>query len=171
VGSLARTQREAEEPPNSKEEGLDPVFGGVPSGGGLVADAAVHFGTNVATGGDASGGAGVDLSGSTTRPVVFGAVGGLLKRPDGVSEEMKGLYAGIGVGLYLTNARPGQLAGKFDVVNLNVGLPFPFPGAPIPPFSVQLASGGKGVWFGSVTYGPGFGLSVSRYTTTGIETK
>jgi hypothetical protein len=74
-----------------------------------------------------------------------------------------GGFAGIGVGGYITNATStNQLSGYFNSYSFNLGI------GPIK-FSAQLGTGG-GKWIGSITVGPGIGLSGSAYPTNTITT-
>jgi RHS repeat-associated protein len=66
-----------------------------------------------------------------------------------------GLYAGGGLGLWLSNASQlSDLAGPFRT--FMVDLPF---------VSLSVGAGGKGTWIGSVTVGPQIGLAVTDLTT------
>ena len=71
-----------------------------------------------------------------------------------------GLFAGGGGGLFLTNAESAsQLSGPFDTSFINVAL------AGFIKFSVQFGRDAKGTWIGSITLGPGWGISGSTYPT------
>jgi hypothetical protein len=67
---------------------------------------------------------------------------------------VSGAYAGIGSGLFLTNAdSASELRGYFEAFNVNTPL-----------FSVQFAWSGA-IWSGSLTFGGGAGVSASEYPT------
>lgn len=70
-------------------------------------------------------------------------------------QEVIGASAGLGTGLFLTNANDrNDLLGPFDTTSLNT----PF-------FSIQYATSGN-TWFVSFLVGPTLGLSISRYAVT-----
>lgn len=69
-----------------------------------------------------------------------------------------GAFAGAGAGAFLTNAcSAGELRGPFDTYTFNVGV------GPIQA-SIQIGVSG-GTWIGSLTFGPGIGISGSTYPT------
>lgn len=69
-----------------------------------------------------------------------------------------GAFAGVGAGGFLTNASSaGDLRGPFDTYTVNIGVG-PIQG------SLQIGYSG-GTWIGSVTVGPGIGISGSTYPT------
>ena len=69
-----------------------------------------------------------------------------------------GAFAGVGAGGFLTNATSAaELRGPFDTWTFNIGV------GPIQ-LSVQFGES-AGTWIGSVTVGPGIGISGSSYPT------
>lgn len=115
------------------------VGGGVFGGGSQ--------GVNVggfASGGAFAGGPGYGASAPTCQDTNNGVVGA---------------FAGVGAGGFATNATsPGDLAGYTPTYSFNVGV------GPVK-FSGQYGRSSNGTWLGSITIGPGIGLSGSRYPT------
>jgi RHS repeat-associated protein len=71
-----------------------------------------------------------------------------------------GGFVGAGGGAFFTNATSASgLKGPFYTASFNIA----FPWLPVK-FSAQLGWSG-GTWIGSVTFGPGFGMSASGYKT------
>jgi len=69
-----------------------------------------------------------------------------------------GAFTGIGAGAFLTNAtNANQLRGISDTYSFNIGV------GPIKA-SAQLGIS-NGIWIGSITIGPGIGISLSNYQT------
>lgn len=69
-----------------------------------------------------------------------------------------GAFAGGGAGAFATNATcPADLEGPGETLTMNVGVG-------LVKFSLQLGFSGS-TWIGSLTVGPGAGISVSDYPT------
>jgi RHS repeat-associated protein len=147
---------------------IDPngLWGFGADAGGSIEGGAVAIGA----GATVSGGAGVFWGGS--QGVNFGAFGsaGAFAGGPGYGVQYPaypkcenvtvagGAYAGAGAGVFLTNARSaGELRGPFNTHSFNVGV------GPIRA-SLQIGVSGK-TWIGSLTFGPGVGISGSSYPT------
>jgi RHS repeat-associated protein len=127
----------------------------------------------VGGGGTASAGAG--LFGGGSKGLNFGgyASGGSFiggpgygaAYPGGNSGNVAGgAFAGFGGGVFVTNAQSaGQLGGPFNTYSFNIGI------GPIQA-SGQVGSSGN-IWIGSITAGPGIGISGSGYPTNTGTTK
>lgn len=158
---------------------VDPLglFGFGVLGGGSV-EAGVP---GLSAGATASVGGGVFIRNWNDAPLGGFAGGGVLSkgptaqtqwtRPGGTSlvnaSGVVGAFAGLGGGAYITNADcPEDLGGVAKTSTFNLGI-----GAY--KFSIQLGLGYVGfkpVWIGSMTVGPGLGLSLSEYPTNTVTT-
>jgi RHS repeat-associated protein len=136
------------------------VVGGGSAEGGIVAG----VGATASGGGGLFGGGpqGLNIGGYGTGGAFAGGPGYGLQYPtypEGNNANFAaGAFAGLGAGLFLTNACSASgLRGPFDTYTANIGT------GPIQ-VSVQIGVSG-GTWIGSVTFGPGIGVSVSSYPT------
>jgi RHS repeat-associated protein len=76
------------------------------------------------------------------------------QRPCEKGDQVWGVSAGAGVGVFFTNAKDvTQLGGPFSTLNVNLYV-----------VSIQIAIKGS-TWYGALTFGKGIGLSTSSYTT------
>ncbi len=147
---------------------IDPygLWGFGVTGGGSVEGGAVVVGA----GATASAGAGVFWGGSQGVNVgAYGSTGAFAggprygtqypAYPQGNNAKVAGgAFAGVGAGAFVTNAcSAGDLRGPFDTYTFNVGI------GPIQATAQVGVSGGT--WIGSVTVGPGVGISGSGYPT------
>jgi RHS repeat-associated protein len=132
-------------------------------GSGSMEIGAVGIGAGVtgSIGGGVFGGGdgGMNLGG-------FGSLGGFAGGPgygpsypgDNNNNVVGGAFGGFGGGAFATNAKcAGDLKGPFDTYSFNIGV------GPIK-ISAQFGISG-GTWIGSVTVGPGFGITGSGYPT------
>ena len=149
----------------------DPIglwgFGGIGSGS-AEAGAGVGFGATGAAGLGVFGGGerGTHLGGFISGGAFAGAGRcgvSTVGVPPGGTLGAVGAFIGGGGGAFISNATEvSQLQGPFNTYSFNLGV------GPIK-FSVQFAES-NGVWIGSVTLGPGRGVSGSTYpTTTGTK--
>jgi hypothetical protein len=147
---------------------IDPygLWGFSVAGGGSVEGGVVVAGA----GATASAGAGVFGGGSQGINVgAYGSAGAFAggpgygpqypDYPQGNNANIAGgAFAGAGAGAFIANAcSAGELRGPFDTYTFNVGI------GPIQA-TVQVGVSG-GTWIGSVTVGPGIGISGSGYPT------
>jgi len=137
-------------------------------GTGPIVSAGGDAGTGVlGGGGSASAGAGVFGGGSQGINVGgFASAGGFVggpglpgpSYPKGNCHGAGGVFGGAGGGWFFTNATSANgLSGPFQNVNLNIGEG---------PIQVSIQIGWSGdTWIGSITIGPGAGVSVSTFQT------
>ena len=155
---------------------IDPLglwgLGGIGSASAEAGLGVVGGGGNVAAGGGLfwGGTGGVNLGG-------FASAGGFLGGPHygpsypaqkpascGQPNVALGGFAGAGIGGFLTNANSAsELRGPFTNYNVNVGF------GPVQ-FSLQIGVSGS-TWIGSLTFGPGYGASVSTFQTNTWSTR
>ncbi|PPU91637.1 RHS repeat-associated core domain-containing protein, partial [Xanthomonas albilineans] len=140
-------------------------------GGGAIVGGSIDAGAVVAgAGATASVGAGIFGGGKCgINDGVFASGGAFAggpgygaqypKYPQGNNMNVAGGdFAGVGAGGFLTNATSvAELSGPFDTWTFNVGV------GPLQ-FSAQFALAGD-IWIGSITAGPGAGVSGSSYPT------
>ena len=118
--------------------------------------------------GNASGGAGAFWGGAqganvgafvAAGAVAGGGESGYCAPPatEGETNGIAGAYAGGGIGFFVTNATSvSEVAGAFSAYNVSVGYLFSV--------GVQYEFSGS-TWLLAVSFGPGWGLSVSGYPT------
>jgi RHS repeat-associated protein len=142
-------------------------FGGIVSGsaeGGVVV--AGGGGTASAGGGFFWGGPqGGNAGGFASTGGFLGGPGYGPSYPSGNSGNVAGgAFAGAGGGAFITNAKcAGQLKGPFNTFSFNLGVG--------PQISIQVGTSPDGTWIGSLTVGPGWGVSGSGYQTNTWATK
>lgn len=135
-------------------------FGVIGSGSAEVGLIAIGAGATGSLGGGVFGGGsrGLSLGGFASAGAFAGGPGYAVSYPSPCEETtlVGGAFAAAGVGGFLTNATTAsELRGPFDTYSFNVG---------VGPFKVSVQFGtGNGIWIGSATFGPGAGISGSRY--------
>jgi hypothetical protein len=139
---------------------------------GLIGSATAEGGLGAGAGATAAAGAGLFYDGG--RSVHPGAYAGAGAFAGGGEQAAKaphtadavgvlGVFAGIGVGIFVTNAASAeQLGGPAQTYSCNVGI------GPVK-LSVQLGISDS-TYAGAVSVGPGIGLDVSRYPTQTVTT-
>ncbi|GAC1453236.1 MAG: hypothetical protein NVS2B8_13670 [Vulcanimicrobiaceae bacterium] len=141
-------------------------------GFGITAGGSAEIGLVAGAGATASGGVGAffDPRGAA-RVGAFGTGGafaGIGSRvataPSGGAAGAVGAFLGLGIGAFATNARSAaELAGVEPTYSVNVGEGIKF--------SAQFGVSRNGTFAGSVTFGPGAGIDVSRYPTKTVSTR
>ncbi len=142
-------------------------LGAIGSGSAEAGAVGIGAGATGAIGGGIFGGGpqGVNLGGFGSFGAFAGGPGYGPAYPGNNSNNVVGgAFAGGGGGVFATNAKcAGALKGPFDTYSFNIGV------GPIK-FSAQFGIS-DGTWIGSVTVGPGIGISGSGYPTNTWATK